>query len=462
MAGVIILIYAGTPAHKPTEMSLNISLESNACKGNVTFLAELRDGNGKRLADFPIGIYAGKDLLDTLYTDRNGRVWMRAPIDPGWCGKRIDFNASFAGEREADGSSAVGSVVVRAPTVIVLDVPGTELAGQNFSVKAALKNALSGAPVPQRFIQLEGLSGKTDSSGIAEFPLRFDQKGSGEITASFDGDGYFEPSVSSPRRIDIEPLTCDDGTEVGTCSGQYLCSGARVLVPSCATCGCSGGLVCSSGRCISDEERVSDLIASLQKSNVRIMSDDGIGSGVIIGKAGSDLIVLTNRHVVDPDFASFASKHITIINHDNETAKPLRILVAPNELDLAIVVVGKDIGPPAGMNFSSVARIGSKVLVIGTPLGIPGSVTEGIISNYVETNTSSGFDYEVVQTDAAVNPGNSGGGVFLASSGRLVGITAFKLMIGRNELAEGLGFAVPVRILEDFPPEKWSAITIAE
>jgi S1-C subfamily serine protease len=128
---------------------------------------------------------------------------------------------------------------------------------------------------------------------------------------------------------------------------------------------------------------------------------------------------------------------------------------------MAIIVVSKDIGKPAEINYSLKPKIGSEVLVIGTPLGIPNSVTTGIISNYVETNTSSGFVYEVIQTDAAVNPGNSGGGVYLAGSGKMIGIISFKLVIrGRQgtQLAEGLGFAIPVNLVEDYPLDEWRVI----
>ena len=254
---------------------------------------------------------------------------------------------------------------------------------------------------------------------------------------------------------------CEDGTLVGECSGEYYCAEDRELEARCSACGCPGVLLCVEERCIGEEERLQGLIETLQKGNLKIESDEGIGSGVIIGKNGSDLLILTNRHVVDADFAFISNTNLEVLNFDNETAKPARIYIAPNQLDLAIIVVQKDMGPPADIDYGLKPKIGAEVLAIGTPLGIPNSVTSGIISNYVETNTSSGFVYEVIQTDAAVNPGNSGGGVYLAGSGRLIGIISFKLVIrGResDQLAEGLGFAIPVGIVDDYPLSEWKII----
>ena len=96
---------------------------------------------------------------------------------------------------------------------------------------------------------------------------------------------------------------------------------------------------------------------------------------------------------------------------------------------------------------------------MGSPLGIQNSVSKGIISNFFDAETRSEYDYTAVQTDAAVNPGNSGGGIFLVKNGQLIGVTTFKLVLAQYELAEGLGFAVPVSLIEEFPFDKWRTIT---
>jgi serine protease Do len=261
-----------------------------------------------------------------------------------------------------------------------------------------------------------------------------------------------------PRRLTVLPQTCEDGTVVGECSGSYLCTENKTLAFRCSECGCPGGLECIANECVSEEHRVERLIGQLEQSNVLIRSDAGVGSGVIIARQGSETFILTNRHVVDPDFTLQAPPNLEVSNYQTEVAQPVRVLVAPNQLDLAVVVVGKDIGPPADMDFNLSPQRGADVLVLGSPLGLQNSVTRGIVSNFYSTNTSSGFDFEAIQTDAAVNPGNSGGGVFLVDSGQLIGITAFKLVLQRGQLAEGLGFAMPIRLLGDFPLDEWTEI----
>jgi hypothetical protein len=375
-----------------------------------------------------------------------------------WCGRQIDFLASFVGSGEFGKSSEVESVAVRAPSNIVLEVPEYSTEEEIFGVNARLTDALSGNPIPEKFVNIGMLSAKTDLNGTVIFNMSFNESGSGEIFAYFEGSEFFEASESGKRKITIIPLMCDDGTEIGKCRGGSFCTEDKVLVADCAVCGCGAGLICMENKCVSEEQRVQKLIQKLQESNVKIQSDEGIGSGVIISRNESELLILTNRHVVDSDFAFISNRHLQVLNYSNETANPVRIYIAPNQLDMAIVVVSKDIGSPAEIDYDLRPDVGAEVLAIGSPLGIPNSVTSGIVSNYVLTNTTSGFDYEVIQTDAAVNPGNSGGGVHLSSNGKLIGIIAFKLVLRGNQLAEGLGFAIPVSLVDDYPLEEWKVI----
>jgi S1-C subfamily serine protease len=452
------LFVIGAPK-KPvgTSLYLDVKTDSTACQGIVRLSAELRDESGKRVPDALVGLYAGKNRLDSLYTDRNGMVSEEFNINKTWCGRQIDFSASFEGSGALEAQSVTEPAAIRAPANIVLEVPEQAKEGETFQIMARLTNAMSGDPVPDKFVNIQAISAKTGLNGTAVFNMSFSETGSGEISAVFEGSEFFEPAESAKRKITVVPETCTEGTQVGRCSGSFICSNDSNLKFDCNTCGCAAGLMCTESGCISEEQRVQNLIQRLQESSVKIQSDEGIGSGVIVARNGSELLILTNRHVVDSDFAYVSNTHLEVLNYTNETAKPVRIYIAPNQLDMAIVVVDKDIGPPAEID-GEMPRVGAQVLAIGTPLGIPNSVSSGIVSNYVLTNTSSGFDYEVIQTDAAVNPGNSGGGVFLASDGRLIGIIAFKLVLRNNQLAEGLGFAIPSGILEDYPISEWKMI----
>jgi hypothetical protein len=457
-AAALMAAYQAGLLSRDTTLSGTALVSSAACNGTVYLKAELKDAGGTRVPDALVLFKAdGKDL-DSLYTDRNGMAELDVPVQRAWCGHPVDFTMAFSGDGALKASSDSLSAAVRTPTALALAVPSYSLEGQNVTAEATLINAISGEPVPGKTVSLDSLSVATDGNGTASFVFSFQEPGEGGLTASFGGDAYFEPSRSQEEKITIEPLTCDDGTLVGGCSGSYMCLASRNLAFDCESCGCGQGLMCISGECITEGQRVELLVAGLQRSNVKITSDEGIGSGVIIGKNGSDTVILTNRHVVDTGFTGIANRNLQVISFKEEVAKPVLVLIAPEELDLALVVVKKDVGPAVEVDYDSTPRIGAEVLVLGSPLGIPNSVTKGIVSNFVTTNTSTGFDYNATQTDAAVNPGNSGGGVFLSSSGHLIGVTSFKLLITKGQLAEGLGFAIPVSLLREFPPEEWTAL----
>lgn len=208
------------------------------------------------------------------------------------------------------------------------------------------------------------------------------------------------------------------------------------------------------------EARMQEIIASLRRSTVLIRSDEGLGSGVVLYRCGEETAILTNRHVVEADEPRdgrvVSAPNIEVIN-DGLRVRPARIILAPNELDLALVFVREDIGPPVTVATGR-PRIGARVVVVGNPLGVEDSVSRGIVSNYVQRESRSGFPYEAIQTDAAINPGNSGGGVFL-SNGELIGIVTSKPRLGTG-LAEGMGYALPMALLQDLPLEAWTEISI--
>lgn len=156
----------------------------------------------------------------------------------------------------------------------------------------------------------------------------------------------------------------------------------------------------------------------------------GAGSGVIITADG---YILTNNHVIED------SNKITVTLRDG-TQYEATLVGTDTQTDLAVIKIEADGLQPAVFGNSDDLKVGEQAIVIGNPLGqLGGSVTSGIISALDREITIDGQVMTLLQTDAAVNPGNSGGGLFNAK-GELVGIINAK---SSGEDVEGIGFAIP-------------------
>ncbi len=210
---------------------------------------------------------------------------------------------------------------------------------------------------------------------------------------------------------------------------------------------------------MSGGRRTERLVERLRRSTVMIESDEARGSGVIIRNNGSISVILTNRHVVEGETDAAAAPNITVKNGD-KTGRAFGVLLAPHELDLAIIVVNDDIGPPVRIARQRPAQ-GAGVLVLGAPLGLEDTLTMGVISNFQTRTTDSGFEYEAIQTDSAINPGNSGGGMFAERNGELLGIPSSKRLLNALVPAEGIAFAMPARLLYHIPLREWQALPLA-
>ena len=157
----------------------------------------------------------------------------------------------------------------------------------------------------------------------------------------------------------------------------------------------------------------------------------GSGSGVILTADG---YIATCAHVVD------GAKKLTVTLND-DTSYEATIVGTDARNDLAIIKIDAEGLTPAVLGDSDMLTVGEDVIAIGNPLGeLRGTATSGIISAVKRAITVEGTDMELVQTDAAISPGNSGGGLFNAS-GKLIGIVNAKVS---DTSAEGLGFAIPV------------------
>ena len=163
---------------------------------------------------------------------------------------------------------------------------------------------------------------------------------------------------------------------------------------------------------------------------------EGVGSGSIVSKDG---YILTNSHVVSNGDAS----EINVLLSDKKTLKA-KLVWNDSTLDLAVIKVEGENLPAIEMGNSDKVNVGDKAVAIGNPLGLQlqSTVTSGIISGLNRTvSFSNGAQMDgLMQTDAAINSGNSGGAL-LNSKGQLIGINTAKA--GNSD---GIGFAIPVNL----------------
>jgi S1-C subfamily serine protease len=156
-----------------------------------------------------------------------------------------------------------------------------------------------------------------------------------------------------------------------------------------------------------------------------------LGSGVLISDDG---YVVTNSHVIGSEKAE-----VTVVFSDKHEA-PARIIGIDRVTDLALVKVAKPGQPPLKWADSSQAKVAEWVLAIGSPYQLSHSVSLGIISALGRKNLGFSEYEDFIQTDAAINRGNSGGALVNAR-GELVGINTGIISSGQG--AEGIGFAIP-------------------
>lgn len=305
---------------------------------------------------------------------------------------------------------------------------------------------------------LEGRWVKVSIDGEEFERLKTDQNGrfssSGDMRSEWcNKEIMFTAAVEGLDVSAVQPLSlsaCDDGTGAESCSGRagYYCTDKAKLVSNCEKCGCASGLTCSGNECVTAEVHSSQLIAQLQKSIVKVNHTWAGGSGIVIKQDNTRTFILTNSHVVE---AAFNISDVRVFPSSGSGLSASRIYVAPDNIDLAVIEVLGEIGVSTEIAYANSSR-GQSVVALGSPLGFQGSVSKGIISNFIpDTTRDSNYSKNHIQTDAAINPGNSGGGLFLENDGRLIGINTYKY--GDTE---GLGFAIDIRELKSLPAyDEW-------
>ena len=171
---------------------------------------------------------------------------------------------------------------------------------------------------------------------------------------------------------------------------------------------------------------------------------EGSGSGIIIGENDSELLMVTNNHVV----SDATTVKVTFADGESYEAQ---VKSTDSDTDLAIVVVKLSDIKESTMNQIKIAtigdsdslKVGEQVVAIGNALGYGQSVTTGIVSAKDRTNSTN--TTPLIQTDAAINPGNSGGAL-LNMKGEVIGINSSKYS---DTPVEGMGYAIPITAVQD-------------
>ncbi len=160
------------------------------------------------------------------------------------------------------------------------------------------------------------------------------------------------------------------------------------------------------------------------------------GSGFLISEDGR---ILTNNHVIRGDAPQI---EVTLLGDGEEARYEAEVLAVDEINDLALIQIKPDRELPwLPLGNSDELRVGQKVLAIGNPFGLQGTLTTGVISSVGRSiRSDDGILEDMIQTDAAINPGNSGGPL-LDSSGAVIGINT---AIYGSQGSIGIGFAMPV------------------
>lgn len=217
--------------------------------------------------------------------------------------------------------------------------------------------------------------------------------------------------------------------------GSYIEKTKKDAIPT----GSNGDSWVNPGNLVSEQAIVNatkyayDSVVSINITNGEAKSS---GSGVILS---SDGYIVTNHHVVEGE----GTITVTLANGKKHSAE---YIASDPQTDLAIIKIKATNLKAATLGSSEDIVLGAAVIAIGNPLGyLAGTVTTGIIGGIDRNIVIEGQKMTLIQTDAAVNPGNSGGGLFNID-GKLVGIVNAK-SVGTN--VSGLGYAIPINIVKD-------------
>ena len=174
------------------------------------------------------------------------------------------------------------------------------------------------------------------------------------------------------------------------------------------------------------------------------------GSGIIISEDG---YIVTNNHVIDTSSSNSSYSYYNISDatsikiklHGSDELYDAKIVGKDSQTDLAVLKIDKTGLVAAEFANSDEATVGEFAMAVGSPLGLDTTVTTGIISAVNRDVEADGTTYTCIQTDAAINSGNSGGAL-VNGDGKVIGINTLKLS---GSGVEGIGFAIPINSTTD-------------
>ncbi|MBT0566593.1 S1C family serine protease [Williamsia sp. CHRR-6] len=191
------------------------------------------------------------------------------------------------------------------------------------------------------------------------------------------------------------------------------------------------------------------VLPSVVSIDVKVGDREGEGSGVVLT---SDGVILTNNHVVTAETSS--GTPTLVVSYSDGSTSGARVVGADPISDIAVIKADKTGLKPIAVGTSKNLAVGQDVIAIGSPLGLAGTVTTGIISSLNRPVSTRGEDpnstasvIDAIQTDAAINPGNSGGALVNAN-GALIGVNSAIASLSSSSEQQGgsigLGFAIPI------------------
>lgn len=184
----------------------------------------------------------------------------------------------------------------------------------------------------------------------------------------------------------------------------------------------------------------------------RTISNSGVaeaqGSGIIISEDG---YILTNNHIINSTsnysfYELGKATKVSVFLYNDKTEYEAKVIGTDEQTDLAVIKIEKSNLIAAELGDSDKIQVGEFSMAVGNPLGLQSTVTAGMISAINrEVSDSDGKVYNLIQTDAAINSGNSGGAL-VNSKGQVIGINTLKLS---GNGIEGMGFAIPINDTKD-------------
>jgi putative serine protease PepD len=249
-------------------------------------------------------------------------------------------------------------------------------------------------------------------------------------------------NLAVSRRLAVAGVTAAIAS-AAACSGAgpsgpgASAGGASPAAPP-ATVPASGSV--SPGAASSLEQAYEQVVARVLPSVVQISTSEGSGSGVVFDAKGD---IVTNAHVA----GAATTLQVGLASGGRPLAATVVGVFAPDDLAVIRVQAGASALHPASFGRSAAVRVGEIVLAMGNPLGLTGTVTDGIVSatgrTVSEGQGSSAVLISAIQTSAPINPGNSGGAL-VNLAGQVIGIPTLAATSPQlGGAAAGIGFAIP-------------------